>query len=205
MAVVGKLYRLTWGGSLYGVDQWANSVHIHSVGALASNPSAYSAALSAFHIGNNHSKANLDYIKFNEINPLTGKYASLVDSFTFTLAPTVPGAMSLAYPQLSAAMTLRSVKARGRGSVGRIYPCNGSLITGIDGRIEQANVTAQLGTFRTLINAINTASGGGNVVIFSRIAQTVDSVIKVGMGRVMDNQQRRRKSLNESATVITLA
>lgn len=205
MAVVGSLYKLAWGGSLYGVDEWQNSLFVHSPVSLPLNPAAYEVALKAWHTANGHNKANLDYIKFNEINPVTGKYASLVDSFTHVLSPSHPGAMTLAYPQLSAAMSIRTVRARGRGSAGRIYPPNGSYPVATDGRIEQANVTAQLATFRTLINAINAANTGGVVVVFSKIGQTTTDVIKVSMGRVMDTQRRRRRALDEAATVSTLA
>lgn len=204
MPVAGKLYKLSWGGSLFGVDEWSNSLMIGAVAALPSNPSAYLGAINNWHAASGMSAARLEYIKFNEINPLTGKYANLTDSFTHQIDGGTPGTKSPAPAQLTLAMTLMTVRARGRGSKGRIFPPIGISSVELDGRLAKASADALCLSFKTFIVAVNAANGAGTVVVFSKIGQSTTDVTRVACGRVVDTQRRRRSALVESPSILPL-
>lgn len=208
MVVAGLLYRLSWGGRLYTTDEWSNSMYLFTATSIPLMPSAYEPALRTFHTNtsiNAQNQAFLDFIKLNEIDPVTAKYKSVVDSFTHVLVNPPAGPSTLNGPaQIAMAIGLTTVAARGRGHAGRIYVPVYSGGASADGRISAASALACANGAKTLVNAINALNVGARVVIFSKAAQIVRDVNGTRCGRVVDTQRRRRSSLDEDYQRVTL-
>lgn len=128
-------------------------------------------------------------------------------------------------PQSTIAVTLTTPVPRGLASKGRIYlpPSQRYQPLAADGLLSTADANSIAQSVRVLINAINANTEVGNVQIFSkgkgvptynstrnRIEYTypnagaVNNVSGVRVGRVVDTQRRRRRSLNESPQVAAL-
>lgn len=208
MPLAGKLYRLVWGGRLFETDEWANSVHIHAPADLPDDPAAYVPAITAFHQAPSSltsNAADLEYVKFNEIDPLTGKYASQANSFTHLLpVPVVGGSTNPGWPQISVSVGLTTVLQRGRGHAGRFYLPMGYSSPDAGGRLTAAAAMSVASNARTMINAFNAVNVDGKVVVFSKVAQTVTFVTGTRCGRVVDTQRRRRSSLDEEYQKVAL-
>jgi hypothetical protein len=141
--------------------------------------------------------AKLEWIKYNVIDPVTGRYADPTQSHTFNVVPPTPGLYSPGPPQLTMAISLLTDQARGRGHAGRVYPPSGGLnALGADGRMAVLDTQNSANAFRTLLMAIQTA-GSTDIVIYSKAAQSFTAVTKTSVGRVLDTQRRRRSSLSE--------
>lgn len=209
MAPVGTLYRLVWGGRLFTDETWSCSMHVDSDSGLNLAASNFTAALVAWMERSDSqisASAQLDFVKFNQINPITGRYAlpTSNNDEQLTLAagirPAAPG-------QDTVAVSLRTALARGRGHVGRFYPPTGSQTPdGLDGLITAAIATTMSTSAATLVAAVNTAVGvGSRVVVFSKIGQSVEPVTAVRVGRVTDTMRSRRAQLRENYIQTVLA
>lgn len=150
-----------------------------------------------------------------------GKYPPTLPSAS---AFFVPGqASSFTQPagqiaQATIAATLFTALPRGLASKGRIYlPPSGWMLPGTDGLLPVPNAQAVADSVRILISEINADSVIGNVAIFSRgrgvpsppvlgkkpkytypNAGAMNVVTGVRVGKVVDTQRRRRRSLVES-------
>jgi hypothetical protein len=205
MTITGSLYRLTWGGTLFGIEEWANTMHVFSEGDLADNPAAYKDAINVFHMASTMSSAaTCTFVKFNKIDPLTGHYANLTDSFTYIQVAGIVGSGSITHAQLSLACTILTNRARGRGSKGRIFPPVAQMTPDSSGYVSTSTRDALSASFKTLVNSVNAASISGRVVVFSKIQQSVTDVNAIEVGRVMDVQTRRRRSLLEAPVRVPL-
>lgn len=208
MAPVQTLYRLVWGGRLYEAEQWSCSLHVNSPAGLNLAASTFQAALTAW-MGDGgaaiNDKAHLDEIKFNEIVPTTGRYAlpttNVLAQNDIAVGTTQGGA-----PQLSLVISLRTALPRGRGHAGRFYSPTGNLGVGSDGRISAVAAAGAAAAGAQLVSSINdvVAVGTGKVVVFSKIAQTVQEVTSVRVGRVIDTMRSRRTSLSEEPSAAPL-
>lgn len=183
-------------------------MHVHSPADLPDNPALYLPALSTWFQDSNtniNAGARLDYIKFNEINTLTGKYANQVAAFEHVLAPPLAGPGASVPGQLTLAVTLTTGLTRGRGHAGRFYPPSGhgSSVPSTDGRVSIGAAQSHGITAKALINSIN-AINAGKVVVLSVLDQKVVEVTGVAVGRVVDTQRRRRSSLPEDYQKIPL-
>lgn len=208
MAMSGNLYKLSWGGPLYGLETWSCGMMVHDDADLPDNPAAYGPAIQAFFTEANtkHAKgASLTWVKFNEIDPLTGRYLMSSDSHTYLYpAPVVTANSTDGPPQLAWTMSLHSMLTRGRGSKARFsLPFSG--LVGTDGKASVTSVDNAAIALKTFVNAVNAANTGAHVVVFSKIANTVTDVTEVAVGRVIDTQRRRRKNLTELPSKLALA
>lgn len=198
---VQTLYRLVWGGRLFDTEGWSCSLHVGSAAGLNLAASTFNAALVAWMARPGSaisSAARLDFVKFNQINPLTAKY-SLPSSNEVIQNDLAVGVASPQLPQLSLAVSTRTVFARGRAHAGRFYPPSG-VVSSVqpDGRVSSAAAIAAASSAATLLQGINTAVGAGSrVVVFSRVGQFAEPVTNVRVGRVMDTMRSRRTSLLE--------
>lgn len=205
MAVVGNLYKLSWGGRFFGIDQWSNNLHVLINGPVTTSAESLGIQIKTYFTDpamRFSNKANLDYVKFNAINPVTGLYISptFSDTFNFPTPPT--GSEAPAPPQLTTAVSLTTGLLRGRGHMGRIYLPTGTSLLAVDaGGNVPAGLAAALAEGTALfLNTIN-ADTGGRVVVFSKIAQTTTPVTGCKTGSILDTQRRRRGSLKEVYSV----
>lgn len=208
MAPVGTLHRLVWGGRLFDKESWSCSLNIGGTPAVNLAASTFQAAIGTWMATSSakiSAAAKLDFIKFNDINPVTGRYVLPIsdeilqnDMATGVLAPG-PG-------QNSIVVSTRTTLQRGRAHAGRWYPPTGGVpIVALDGRISAADAAGMAGAARTLVNAINTAlAGQGQVVVFSKVGQSVQPVTAIRVGRVVDTMRSRRAQLLEDASQVAL-
>lgn len=202
MAPVANLYRLVWGGRLFTAESWSCSVHVNATAGLNLAASNFTAALVAW-MGRSDSNisvaAKLDFVKFNQINPATGRY-TLPTSNNDEQLGLAAGVRPAAPGQDSVAVSLRTALPRGRGHVGRFYPPTGvPAPSDVDGLISAAIATLMATSAASLISSVNTTVGAGaQVVVFSKIGQSVQPVLNVRVGRVVDTMRSRRAQLSEN-------
>lgn len=212
MAVLtGPIFKLAFGGSMAGGDEWSCSLILAGEVATPSmegSAEEYKVPILAWFLRATSSTqhgATLEYVKFNQINKSDGKYTSAGMSDTYVLSPagvSTAAATGAVPNQNTQAVTLHSELSRGRGSKGRFYPPNssnqnGTTWIGADGRAD-ATFTLSLATSAaTMLNAINAIAVNLSVVVWSQVGQSAHGVDRVSVGRVVDTQRRRRNSLDE--------
>jgi len=208
MAPVEMLHRLQFGGKLFDTEQWSCSISFNAQDSAVAVPAGMVTALEDW-FGRSQSqisnRATLEFVKYNQINPVTGKY--VLPTSNTVVVPTPPTGQAASFaPQLSVSVGLTTVLSRGRGHAGRFYPPSGGsgANIGADGRVSEAFVQDTAGSAKTLILALNVAAGTGEAVIFSKVDQSVTVVNGVRVGRVIDTIRSRRSSLPEQYHAIGL-
>lgn len=201
MAPVVRLHRLVWGGRLFDTEQWSCSLHFGSPDTASGDAADYEPALKAWmtRVGSNISSfAHLDEVKFNIINPTTGRYLFPVSN-TDVLAASVTGAKDIGPGQNTLAVTTRTALARGRGHAGRFYPPTGSFSQNMsaDGRMAATDAQACALSAAQLISALNAVNPEIHAVVFSKVGQSQEAIVGVSVGRVLDTMRSRRTSLLE--------
>lgn len=141
--------------------------------------------------------------------------------------PSTPGPVAWSssqqtIPQNSICLTLTTAVPRGHASKGRVYLPPQINDVQSDGLLLATDALSIATNFRGLINSLNALSVVGNVIIASRGKGVFtyddkghrhatfpnpgaqNNVTGVQIGRVVDTQRRRRRSLNESRQSIAL-
>lgn len=201
MAPVVQLARLVWSGSLFTDESWSCSLHFNGpVGPLVPALS-FEAALKAWftRAGSRISDAaKLEEIKFNSIDPITGRYALPVSNNAVSF-PVVSGVSAAAPGQLTLAITTRTALARGRAHAGRFYPPTGQPAVALDASGREATTVAQsmAQSAADLIVALNLVDPTFTACVFSRAGQVQEPITHVAVGRVYDTIRSRRTSISE--------
>jgi hypothetical protein len=216
---------LQWGGSLPGGEEWSCGLRFAAtegitvpIGVVADWD--YEAMLDMFVpiVSDFHhdslmgisSRANLEFLKFNRID-VTGHYSESI-THQRVVGP-LGGGLSSGHPanQVALVVTLTTAVTRGPAHAGRFYlpmPC---FTPSTDGLITIATAAAAATRVKGFIEAlsdwpgIDIASDGG-VCIMSRKAgaPATRRVDGAKVGRVLDTQRRRRRSLREQYLVETV-
>jgi hypothetical protein len=201
MAPVAKLYRLVFGGRLFDKEGWSCSLNIGSPTGFNLAASVFAPPIQAWVNAslNLSSAAKLDFIKSNEIDPLTGRY--MLQNATNELIQN-DQAIGKAAPgpgQLSVVVSTRTAQARGRAHAGRFYPPTGTpTIDPLTGLISASTANLYASQAWTMITGINTIlATAGSVVVFSKVGQSIEPVTGVRVGRVVDTMRSRRRALTE--------
>lgn len=126
-----------------------------------------------------------------------GRYPDGVDALLYEKTPGSVGAGNGHPPQCSVAVTTLTERTRGRASRGRMYlPGNNSTI-GDDGRITVAaasNIAVRTAAFLDEVTDLM----GVPAAVFSDVGTgAMNPIVAVSVGRVVDTQRRRRRSLEE--------
>lgn len=168
----------------------------------------------------------LTEVKCARIQP-DGTYPPTDASYSHFYLPPIAGDQTPPagqLPQGTVCVTLTTAVPRGLASKGRIYlPGSSRYVPQSDGLITSTNANAIAASIKRLINEINANTEVGNVMIYSRGkgVPTYDAqhkrveytypnpgasrpVTGVRVGRVVDTQRRRRRSLAETYQVQTL-
>lgn len=206
MPIPGHLTKIVWGGSLCSTETWSCSLHyLDPVGAMSDLVSLDALFTTWFTNPNSiiNGGATYDYVKANEINPVTGLYASQT-TLELVHGPVGPASGALVGPpQLSICVTLRSSIARGYAHAGRFYPPSASPSLLANGTMGATGLGYNLmGTSKTLVEGIN-ALTSGQCVIYSKKGQVANFVTGMQVGQVVDTQRRRRKSIDEGPYATT--
>lgn len=139
--------------------------------------------------------------------------SGLTRFYTFPTAIAGPANFSTPHPQLSVAVTLATLKARGKGSKGRMFLPG--LTASIDGtgKLATAQCTQIANGFKTFLDAVNASTAvPGFVHLMSAekagvpySAPQQNRVASVRVGNVVDTQRRRRNQLVEQYQSAVLA
>lgn len=202
MAPVQHLYRLTFGGKFFDTEGWSNTFHIGSATGFNHSAGDFETAIKGWLTrvpSKISSAAHLDFIKCNEIAPLTGRY--VLDSTNEVIGTDLgAGSCNTWPPQNTVVISTRTAKNRGRAHAGRLYPPTGNVgVDPVTGLIDSTIVDGMVTSALTMVREINTLVGAGSeLVVFSKLAQEVEPIIGVRVGRVVDTMRTRRKALLEN-------
>jgi hypothetical protein len=199
---------LQWGGKLPGGEQWSNGLRMINKGSGAIGDetamlAGAGAALVAFHQRPDsgiHPSAKLSFVKINPIK-VDGRYAT--DGTTEAIYADASGGASAAivYPnQVALVISLTTGFSRGPAARGRIYLPLPAIATQADGLIGAGGaglVGTSFDTLRTNLNAVH-ANWEVGVMSRKKNAPGARKVTGCDVGRVLDTQRRRRRSLGEA-------
>lgn len=230
MTVIGDSYgstehwqfgmRLTDGGVSNQVTALAISTYVQQWWA-ASAP--YVSGVDTFEAVSTHRLTELKVARID----VNGTYPPTETSYSHFYLPPIGGGASPPSGMLAQgtiAATLTTALPRGLASRGRVFLPPSFLYTpAADGLLPIARATQIAKSMQRLINAINGDTVVGNVAIFSRgkaVRGPADAkgkfhptypnqgatqvVTGVRVGRVVDTQRRRRRSLQEQPQAVTI-
>jgi hypothetical protein len=206
--VAPHLY-LQWGGTLPGNETWSCGLRLSEINtgpwpdtdAAAMLP-AVATAIEAFHArpaSMISAFCNLTFVKLNPIN-VSGHY-DLPTTNELVIAPESGGSSTNLYPnQVALVASLVTAVTRGPAHAGRIYLPMPTAALGTDGEISSGDRDTIKGSLNTLLTQLNAVRSTYAVAVHSRKAGAPAQRIVTGwkVGRVLDTQRRRRKSLVEN-------
>lgn len=137
----------------------------------------------------------------------SGQY--LTDPKLYEAVAPTGGATENIAPQLTVVMTLWSGSSFGRANYGRMYLPHTRipLVAGTSraSAADAGSVAIQADGFLNSVNAVLATPTGAEVVIMSAVGGGTTKVpAQVGIGRVIDTQRRRRRSLDEDIQYVTI-
>jgi hypothetical protein len=148
----------------------------------------------------------LEWVKFNAIDPATGKYLSetgTVSAFLgtapFAAQTVVAGTGGPGDPAASLAISTATGIVRGLASKGRFFPPSGGIegSVGYDGMFASASRAAMVDSAVQLLDDLNVGAMA-YLVVFSKKGQTARRITGLRVGSVVDHQSRRRRNLLEN-------
>lgn len=211
MAYAHNFWRVSFGGPHFVTEEWSCNICIGAPGGSTDgNPDGaeltaiYTAINTWFVAGTsiNNPQSKLEYVKANEVGT-NGLYVNPSAVVEHHFATPASGAASApAEPQNSCVISWMTARTRGPGAHGRIYPPTGNCTIGSDGMISTAITGPMATNAKTLLDALNDVHAGFQVIVASQGGQAGTPanvpVTHVRVGRLMDNQQRRRNRLLEN-------
>lgn len=217
-----KHLRITWGGTLPGNETWSCSLNMANMDAIPLNNgfideldtggsalTSISDAIKAYHQDAGAkiaAAAKLVFVKVAKIE-LDGKYPADYNSSETVFAPVSGGGGNVAVPnQVALCVSLTTGITRGPAHRGRFYlPLPTAGVNPADGLITSADATSVAQSTKAMLEAVSDwplidLPGSPNVVVMSRKdgAPRTRQVTGVDVGRVLDTQRRRRRSLPET-------
>jgi len=202
-----KHFYVQWGGKLPGNESWSCGIRLLSGGGNPINDptmnTAISNAVKAYHSASGtfiSEAAKLSFVKVNIIG-INGLYEA--DTTQETVIADLPGGgpATPPYPnQIAMAVSLTTGFSRGPAHRGRFYlPLPGFVIDTM-GQISVSNAQGLKNTTETFLAALTTAGGTNVPAVMSRKsgAATSRPITGCEIGRVLDTQRRRRRSLIEA-------
>jgi hypothetical protein len=157
------------------------------------------------------------WVKFNEIGA-DGKYVRTDTTFaryltaaSGTLAP-FAGVGAPSVPTfVSVCVSMRTARARGPASTGRLFIPRPSISTTAGGRMSSATTQEIATTYANFLTALGDEEGVDNTAIAPAVVSNVgepgpqERIIGVRVGDVPDVQRRRKNSLVEAYSVATVS
>lgn len=221
---------VTFGGSLATTEEWTTGLHYahpeHGAGDHNVTTAEWAALVNTatlmtdletllttwFKSGDGGSGigglATLSWVKLAWLD-LDGHYLSdppLVREF----APQLPPVATPHPPQVSYVISLRSAGTLGDANYGRMYcPPPFWLVGQSNGLASTSQATSARVAAKTMINGITAKLNGpvpglAPVIMSKKGIGTTKQVMRLGVGRVLDTQRRRRRSLDEDLTLENL-
>lgn len=129
-----------------------------------------------------------------------GEYGPDGEAVEYFLPTPVTGSASNGYPQIACVLSLRTARARGYASNGRMYIPSARAPAPADGLITQAQAESIRDSGAAFIANVETSGVGVPAVMSTVGAGRTEAITAVRVGRVMDTQRRRRNQLPELYT-----
>lgn len=201
---------LQWGGSLPGNEQWSCGMRLAALGGGGGSAadgatmlSAVAGAVNSYHNGGPSagSQAKLQYVKLNHVG--TDGHYTLESTNEQIMADVSGGGGSSPYPnQVCWVVSFTTGVSRGPAHRGRIYCPLPAAVVGGDGLIPAASRDALKTSTDLFLSNLNAVNANWDPAVFSRKAGAPAHRLITGVevGRVLDTQRRRRRSLPESYT-----
>jgi len=198
---------LQWGGKLPGNEQWSCGLRMVPITSTVptNDPAmlaAASTAVRAYHVNGAtfiSQSAKLSFVKLNVVTP-AGHYAEDATHEVVHSDVMGGGPSAAPYPnQVAIAVSLTTGFSRGPAHRGRFYLPLPGFVLGTDGTIASGNAIGLSGTTDTFIAALNAITTNAAVAVMSRKAGAPAHRLVTGnlVGRVLDTQRRRRRSIPE--------
>lgn len=197
-----------WGGKLPGGEQWSCGIRMRNTNqagvltAAASGLAGYAAAIQTYHTSSTAQiagSATLSFVKSNAIN-IDGTYLSGVTNEQVVADVAGGGASVAPHPnQVALAVSLVTGFSRGPAHRGRFFMPLPVFMPAADGLISTSDRNYAKGAAETLRTSLNAVTSGWNVAVMSRKsgAPAARNCTGIEVGRVLDTQRRRRRSLKE--------
>lgn len=203
-------FYVQWGGKLPGNETWSCGFRmLRTAGHVVTDGPALlvgiGTALAAFHAHADtqiNPAAKLSFVKVNSIE-LDGTYTlDTTDEATYADIAGGGGAAPLYPNQTALACTATTGYSRGVAHKGRFYLPMPSIYVASTGLIADANRDIVVSSLATLRTAVNGVVSGYQMAVMSRKAGSPGHRAITGfeVGRVLDTQRRRRRSLVEDYT-----
>lgn len=199
---------LQWGGKLPGGESWSCGLRMSPTGggdvaSAAAMLPAVKTAVQTYHTTPNlnlNARALLSFVKLNAIGT-DGRYMLGTTNEIIVADIGGTGTAASAPPnQVCLAVSLRTAVTRGPASKGRFYLPLPTYMVASDGRISTVDATSADTATETFIAALNAVDANFKVGVYSRKAGAPAQRLVTGarVGRVLDTQRRRRRSLVEA-------
>lgn len=220
-----KHFHVTWGGPLAQSEEWSTGVRFAKLEPLTGGPDSttdeledvpltllWTPVLDWFTSGNGGSAigslAQLSWLKVALLDQ-SGHY--IKDARFLSFAPVSPPITTTLTPQDCYVVSLRSDETLGEANYGRMYvPTPGWLVGQNNGLITEVQAASARGAARLMLNLLtdafrqNVHDDYRPAIMSKKGTGTSKRVSRIGVGRVMDTQRRRRNRLNEATALITL-
>lgn len=216
MVYSAPFVRVVMSGSTFPLESFSVGLNLIASGGVARAPTdteldAIVTACSAWFSSGGAKVASLVKLRTVKANliAVTGKYANpSVTLLRDLVTPVSGGNMGVCAPQLTTVLTFTTGAQRGAASKGRMFPplCAPGLQE--DGRLSVAVCQEMANAGAILVNSLNLCMPGHAVGIVSDVGVGQQRSVKgVQVGRVIDTQRRRRRSMPEervpATTVVT--
>jgi len=198
---------LQWGGKLPGNEQWSCGLRIAPTvtGAVTMGPTDLNTCV--IQLSMTHANAatgisplaKLSFVKLNIIGT-DGHYAGSATNEQVVADVAGGGSASTIYPnQVAMAVSLTTGFSRGPAHRGRFYLPLPSIPVDANGSISAGAASGVAAQIDELIATLNGLQAGQKVSVMSRKlgSPAHRAVTGVEVGRVLDTQRRRRRSLIE--------
>jgi len=198
---------LQWGGKLPGNEQWSCGMRFYNAGGatLINDPTwlaSAKTAIQAYHVSTSSyisGAAKLSFVKGNVIGT-DGHYVA--DTTNEVVVADVAGGGSATPPhpnQVALAISLTTGYSRGPAHRGRFYMPLPMFLPDVNGLISTGDRDFAKTSALGLVTALNAITANLKVGVFSRKVGVAGhrAVTGVEVGRVLDTQRRRRRSLVE--------
>lgn len=204
MAYSEQHLRLTFGGTLGPEETWTTGLRFRPP-TVPGETDLEDVAMRFYGFLTDTSVQMCQYVRFTwaklAVVGTDGRYPEGVEAILWEPESPLGGTGGTNMPpQVTLAVTLETGVSRGRASRGRMYLPPTSLFPGTDGRLTVAQAENVAVAAASMLDDV-TDLMGAPVLVMSNIGQGVSrSVEAVSVGRVLDTQRRRRRSIDELRT-----
>lgn len=200
-------YYIQWGGKLPGGESWSCGVRMYSTvaGPIVNDVAVLNGAKTAIQTYHTSTTAyiagaaKLSFVKANVIGT-DGHYQDLATQEAVLADIPGGGAATPPHPnQIALAISLVTGFTRGPAHRGRFYMPLPMFLPAADGLISASDRDYAKGAAQGLLTQLNAITANLKVGVFSRKLGAAGhrAVTGIEVGRVLDTQRRRRRSLAE--------